>query len=629
MRLASFNPASLLLGPVFQKEVRASGRRRGTYAFRCLYAAALLTLVCIAFQGLRTSADRQGGVARLQSLQTLAPTIALFVIWFQFVALALAAPMLAGPAISDERRARSLATLLTTPLTAGQIIGGKLASRIVQLAILSLLAAPLLLAIRVFGGLNASLILGAAAVSLATACLGATLGLTFSVWHRRATGAGLFGLLTLILIIAAPSVVEGLHYYALTQRGVPAKYHTEVLVTCSPVALGYLTTAAVQGIDPPHFTLSASWLPGGSLDLGPAWAVNSIYTLALCLPVSLFATRSLRRIMKREGAAEGAIGPAAEPESPPAEPPTDPAAAPVPPRPTQPRAKKAAVTARESRQVSDRPVLWRETRQVTLGSRRKFLIVLTLAVAGLLYLYARWGIFEAGMHMSLGLVGALAVAIQAVFMTTGSIAGEREARTWEVLLTTGLSGRDIILGKALGTLRAQWFLPTIVFTHFVIAVVFGAVSPILLLHLALIWLGPLLFFTATGQLFSLIFRRGVTAAAWNLAIALILYAGLWIVLGLLNWYAEFANRDLFNTIGKGVFAIDPIPMTLAAIEPAIHEGRFHRGTGNYDLASGGGPLNVFDFTLFVLAAFTGYALLTVGVISAAITRFTRLSGRSS
>ena len=45
MRLSAFNPASYLLGPVFQKEVRVAGRRRGTYIFRALYAAGLLTLV--------------------------------------------------------------------------------------------------------------------------------------------------------------------------------------------------------------------------------------------------------------------------------------------------------------------------------------------------------------------------------------------------------------------------------------------------------------------------------------------------------------------------------------------------------------------------------------------------------
>src|SRR5262249_1232728 len=158
MRLSRLNPASYLFGPIFQKEVRSTGRRRATYLFRMLYATALLVVVALAFQGLRQSAAHLSGVQRLQMLQQLAPQLALIIMWFQFAALALAAPIFAATAICDERRARTLGTLLTTPLTAPQIIWGKLSSRLVQLTILALLAAPLLLAIRVFGGLDARIV---------------------------------------------------------------------------------------------------------------------------------------------------------------------------------------------------------------------------------------------------------------------------------------------------------------------------------------------------------------------------------------------------------------------------------------------------------------------------------------
>src|SRR5262245_2624120 len=105
MRLASLNPVSVLFGPIFQKEMRTAGRRRGTYIIRALYAAGLLALVFIAFTGLRNQSAMLTGVQRLQMLQQLAPQMAVFLVWFQFIALTLTAPILAGPAVCDEKRA--------------------------------------------------------------------------------------------------------------------------------------------------------------------------------------------------------------------------------------------------------------------------------------------------------------------------------------------------------------------------------------------------------------------------------------------------------------------------------------------------------------------------------------------
>src|SRR5258706_15498210 len=113
MHLSSLNPVSLLFGPIFQKDVRTAGRKRGTYVMRALYGAALLALVAIVFAGMQSEVSYFTGVRRLQRLQTLAPMMAIMVVWFQFIALCLAAPIFTGPAICDEKRARTLPALMT------------------------------------------------------------------------------------------------------------------------------------------------------------------------------------------------------------------------------------------------------------------------------------------------------------------------------------------------------------------------------------------------------------------------------------------------------------------------------------------------------------------------------------
>jgi hypothetical protein len=125
---------------------------------------------------------------------------------------------------------------------------------------------------------------------------------------------------------------------------------------------------------------------------------------------------------------------------------------------------------RRTREVSDRPVLWREVRQPLFGSRLRLIIVSVLAFVGLAFTYYWAGTSEGefsfrvafaneGLHGALSVIGAIAVMLQPVFMTAGAIANEREARTWEVLLTTPLPARSIMLGKLIGTLGPSGSFP--------------------------------------------------------------------------------------------------------------------------------------------------------------------------
>lgn len=645
MRLSAYNPVALIFGPVFQKEVRAAGRRRSTYVFRALYAAGLVALVAIAYIGIRSSAEGARGVRRLQELQQLAPSVGLVIMWFQFVALALAAPIFTGAAIADERRARTLATLLTTPLSAAQIIWGKLSSRLVQLTILSLLALPLLLAIRVFGGLDAGVVIAATVVSLSVALLGAALGLMYSTWHRRGMNAAVFGLLTLVLVQGAPSAVEGILVLALNETlytGGPREYpfHENVLATNAAAVMGFISATAVTGQELRSFSVSL-----GAQELGytpftiPMWTVNAVYNVVMTGAAVMASVVSLRRTMRREGAAEGTVAPPARRRrrAAAAAPPTIPAptdngeAPPVESLPAEPEPDTADDSRdRDSREVSDRPVLWREVRQATFGSRRNFLVVAVLVAAGMAYLYYEWGIHDEGLNMVLAIVGAIAIMVQSIFMTTGSIAHEREARTWEVLLTTPLSGRAIIFGKAAGALRAQWFIPAVVLGHFVLAAAGGYVSPLFPLVLFLIYLGPTLFFTASGQLFSLIFRKGVTAAACNLGLGLMLWIGSWVAVGLAGWFSDVADSDWFDYSTYACYCMNPVALTGSAGGGMVRYIRGSSLSGVYAIYGADQlTLTAPDFLAVVVGVFAVYAAGAAVAVGIALANFRSLSGRSS
>lgn len=661
MRLSSLNPVSILFGPIFQKDVRTAGRKRGTYIMRGLYAAALLALVAIAFAGMQSEMAFFTGVRRLQRLQTLAPWMAIMIVWFQFIALCLAAPIFTGPAICDEKRARTLPALMTTPLTAAQIVLGTLSSRVVQLVILALLATPLLLAIRVFGGLDARVVFAATCMGVSAALLGAALGLMFSVWHKRGTSAAIFALLTLVLMMGAPAAVEGVIYYIANDfdtyvavKQEPYPYHQNILATCTPAVMGFLTESAVMGGE--LRSMEFDWIIVGHDTIrnkvvaiplaAPMWAVNTAYNLALAALVTLYTTRALRRVMLKEAAEGVSTEQAPRGARKKAQPPPTPAEGGVatPPVGEMAHSDEAAGVGREaaqSREVSDHPVLWREVRQATFGSRKWFRVIGVLTVAGLIALYwwagtnqGRFSIQDVlaseGLHGAMMILGGIVIMIQPVFMTTGSIAGEREARTWDTLLTAPLTGRQIMLGKIAGALRTQWFLPGVVLAHFVAVAATGYINPLIPFFLLLIYLGPTLFFSATGQLFSLVFRRAVAAAACNLLLALGLWLGTWIGLALAAWFVDTGEGKLFDYLGGAIFSLNPVAMANSISETATRHSRGWWLHDSYTIyGSHDHTLRVGMFTLLVAGVFAFYLLGGAAAMLVAVRGFRRLSGRSS
>ncbi len=131
----ALRPSSIIAnipGPIFHKEVWVAGRRAGPYWIRCLYAAGLLGLVALVFAAARSNFSGNSSAQRLQQLQQIAPAVTLAIVWFQQIALCIAAIILAAPAICDEQRAGTLGALLTTPLRAWQIVLGKLASLLIR-----------------------------------------------------------------------------------------------------------------------------------------------------------------------------------------------------------------------------------------------------------------------------------------------------------------------------------------------------------------------------------------------------------------------------------------------------------------------------------------------------------------
>lgn len=590
------------LGPTFQREMRTLGRKRGTYVARCLVVALLLGLVGMMYFGFTNDLNRHTtGIERLQALQQLAPAVTLTVLWFLLVVLGLLAPSLTAGAICDEKRNRTLGALLTTPLTAAEIVSGKLASALVQLLILVLTSLPLLLAIRVFGGVPTSLVLMGLGVVVATALLGMSAAMLFSVMARKpssATGSAVGVVMVMNLAPVIVLVVQG-------TMNINLRMLVDWLLPMSaPYVMGELSSAI--------FDVGLSL----QSNVTRAWQLHMGYTLGAGLCCLALAMIRFRAVMRSESVepVEAARGSSRRRSQKSAEAPAD-ASAPI---------RKAE----HGRVVGEQPVLWRELHQASFRSRSRLIITL-LAVFGL----AAWVYFTGDMaspvvHVTLAAIAMIALMAQAAGHTTGAISSEREARTWDVLLTTRLTPFQIIWGKAVGPLRRLWLIPAVVMGHFALWVILGRFHPIVLVHLGIILATTAFLLCCSGVYQSLVRRKSSSASTANYLFAGALWLGLPLAMLIIAGSFRIHDDRVWIWTQTRILWLNPVTTTVVSVLGAHHDPTDPRAsTAMYAM-----PWSEYSragFTRMLLIYCAVLAALGKGFVVLAVKRFSIRGGRTS
>ncbi|MEO0631253.1 MAG: ABC transporter permease subunit, partial [Planctomycetota bacterium] len=242
-------PKRLLINPILARELRVAGRRKSTYINRAGFALLLAFGIVFVLLTMTRSYGWAGDsvIYRAQELTRTVQFITYALLWTGFAMLTLLGPVLTAGSICDERRARTLDTLATTPVSPLQIVVGKLTARMQEALVLGLIAAPPLLALRVFGGVPGETILAFVTVAFCTTYLGAALGIWFSTWHRGSAGAIVYAFLTMGLLTIAPAVIGGVsmnnNYFNAGTLGIPRDVLSGIafamIGTCPPLVLAY------------------------------------------------------------------------------------------------------------------------------------------------------------------------------------------------------------------------------------------------------------------------------------------------------------------------------------------------------------------------------------------------------
>ena len=561
-----------LTGPIFDKEMRVSSRRRRNYVLRFVYIGLFTFMVTVLWidRGAHTTTSGYMPVYQVSRMASAGQQIITAVLWFQFLTAQVLAIVMLSTSISDEIYKRTLGTLMTTPIGSFQIVMGKLTSKLLQIVLLLAISLPLLAVVRVFGGVPWGFLLCGLCVTLTAVVFVGSLSLLCSIFTRRAYTAILEAILaTGFLFGFVPMILA-----VLTDRTVSPTKLMSVLSYVNPYVMMAVATESLYSA---RAGVYGSWPLHCAVMLGAS-------SLLLLLAMVFVRKAALRQ-------AVGAV-----------------------PRSHSDLAGQARGPApMDIRRVVGPPVLWKERRSPLLGRRKVTQAVAAFVILGALvltyWLAEREHVLrEPDIHVVYTVVFLGAGLLFTMVLPATCITTERESQTWPLLLTTTVGTWEILWSKFVGALRRclpAWLL---LFGHLAVFVALGIIHPMAMVQLGILVVWVLLFLTSTGLYFSTRLRHTTTAVIANMALA----AGLWAVFPLGLAITLELTRTSVKVV-KIYMDMNPFVQAGVVVSALVYRGRAAApgGLGSYGWMQGG-MTSMSDATLWVVLTFAVY--VSVGLI---------------
>ncbi len=541
----------LNLGPTNPVAVRLV--QGGSKRLRHLYlrSAYLAVLIIVLLWTLLMASE--AGALSYRELAAAGATSFKYVAYLQVALICLIAPLFMAGAIAQEANPKTWDILLSTPLTASQIVLGNLFGRLFFIIALLIASLPLFAVTQYFGGVPGSAIFLAYAIAALSALVVGAIAIALCVSRI----AGQRAVFTFYI-----AVVSYLAVTAAADAIVAPVGRTSILTPLNPfLTLRSVLSPSAYASHTADELLTANWL--ARLWLGSPVETFSLLAAAgslFLIVASVWSVRSAAvRGFQLRRVSSDLEGPAAE---------------------------------RHARTVGRNPVAWREA-----SSR-----------GGLLRQLARWAFLALGVLWGLGVLafyhsGALSpdafrftllstlyteylvIALIAIVSAASTIAAEREDGTLDILLTTPITPSDYLGGKLrglvwyLGPMLAVPIATTIFASLYVLAGGLGGPNPVVTPELVRtatmdlpvilpisILVAPLTsvpfiaFCAVVGLQWSLKSRGVITATVSSFAV-IAAVAG---VLGLCGWNA---GADV-PVLGPVLSALTPITAAHICIDPA-------------------------------------------------------------
>jgi ABC-type transport system involved in multi-copper enzyme maturation permease subunit len=490
-----------LAGPIFDKELRVASRHKRTYLYRTAYIFGLLAMMLpywieAFYFDAASSAFNQARMA--QGVVQITSQI----MWFGFFTLPAAAVLLLSGAFSEEISKRTLGVLMTTPISSFKIVFGKLLSALYQIFILMMISVPIFAIIRVYGGLEWSYIFMSLWVTLSLILLASSVTLYMSTLFSKPHTVLIVTIIVFAVIyMGIPFILHCLvrmcqnsntmwHIYHYYNFGMPFnifRINGDVLLE------GRVPYYIGQNVMPQLYLLLI-WT-------GIYCGISLVSSLALLFLTGKRARkRALNQINGQNKKLFNLFNGLAQDK-----------------KPAQNMSKP-----RPLRTVTGNAIIWKELQNPILKRRKLrhgFYCLLGIIAYGLVFLVLGilllTGSLESVILFAMFL-GAAAILFTAIF-SAEAITGEKEMGSWSILLTTPLTGKQILFGKFIGLLKQTFVFWFIFIVFWLILVYVGLASPFGIRHACI--LAEIFVLTyATGVFLGILFQRTTTAVLFTVGL---------------------------------------------------------------------------------------------------------------
>ena len=502
-----------LFGPIFEKELRVSSRRKRNYITRFVYLVFLTGFLSVIWLDAMDFTVSSGTHAASRFAQA-GKQIIVTLVWFQFYAIQLVAVVMLSTAISDEIYHRTLGVLMSTPITSFQIVIGKLSSKLLQLILLLGVSLPLLAVVRIFGGVPWDYIISSLCMTLTALIFVGSLSLFFSSFSRKTYIVIILTLLALGFLFGLPYMLRGSNTFRMLFIDIElvALYHANPYVMLDMSTSIMLDPSLARGI---RFS----------------WPIHCGIMLIASAFVLIGCVYRVRRVAIAQ--ASGHLDMIARLRH----------------MKTAKPADKSVITLSDARirRVKGPPVVWKELKS-RISSREKLVVkvIISLEVAMIFAMYlfpviANTFGDEKTHKIYIWIFMGLWMFSATIFPST-CITSEKESRCWPLLLTTTLNDWQILFGKFVGVLRRNIFVWLLLLFYVFLFWAFQYVGPLALINIILIIAGTIVFLSGTGFYFSSRLKHTNEAVIANIALA----ASIWGLLPLLLEFLAQADRSMHN-----------------------------------------------------------------------------------
>jgi ABC-type transport system involved in multi-copper enzyme maturation permease subunit len=497
----------MLPGPVFNVELLTTARRARYFVTRAAYGLILLYLVWQNYQSFFWY--RQGAAeVSVRDMANFAASIFGTVAIAQAIAVLVLTPVLTAGVIADEKQRRTLHYLLSSRLTSGEIVLGKLAARLLLVAVFLAVGLPILSLLTLFGGIPPDVVVAAYVGTGSTAFFLAGLSLLVSTYARRVREAIFVVYLLELVWLVMPAVLDAPLRYAWPVLHEWVQPVNDWIYATNPLSLfGTFMSVAGRGrsaID------AVAWLVGLQVAYGSLFVLISVLRLR---PVFRAQSAEARPVEGRR-------------------------------RWRSPR----AIRFLDRPPVGDDPMLWKELHVARPGGMVRW-IVRACVLMGLILLGYWWVYFGGpaieevwfngytsggsygsredfnGFVRTAGTMLYLLWGLGLAAAASSAVTAEREEDTWISLLTTLLTGPEILRAKMAGAIWGLRALGLVMLALWTFGLLVGAIHPVGYLGIIIEWAVYSVFIAALGTLLSLKSRNTTRATAATVALLVFLNGG--------------------------------------------------------------------------------------------------------